>query len=101
MSGRPLNEESNHPNSELAESIMREERKRTLAQIAKLPLQEQARDDVVRACVAIQRAINDLVAGLNRPVDQRVGPTAMYLMGDEIKRINQRFVEAGLAARLQ
>lgn len=84
-----------------AQDIMREERGRTLAEIAKLPLPEQAREDVLRASAAIQQAVNDMIAGLDRTIDQRVGPTAMRLMADEIERCNKRFVEAGLAEPLQ
>ena len=84
-----------------AEQIMREERERTLAELDKLPLSPEAMADVLRACAAIQEAVNRMVADLDRAVDQRVIPAAMYLMGDEHERLSKRFVEAGLAARLQ
>ena len=84
-----------------AEEIMREERERTLAEIDKLPLPEDIRTDVMRLCGALQIALNEVVAALDRPIDQRVGPTAMRLLADEIDRLNKRFVEVGLASRLQ
>ena len=84
-----------------AEEIMREERERTLAEIDKLPLPEDIRADVMRLCGALQIALNEVVAALDRPIDQRVGPTAMRLLADEIDRLNKRFVEVGLASRLQ
>jgi len=84
-----------------AQTIMREERDRTLAEIEKLPLPPQTRTDVLRTGAAVQEAIHAVVHNLDRAIDPRVGPTALRLMADEIERLNKRFVEAGLAQRLQ
>lgn len=87
-------------NSMSAEDIMREERDRTLAEIDKLPISASARADVLRACAVIQEALNAMLAGLGRPIDPRVGPAAMYLIADEIERLNKRFVAAGFTEQL-
>lgn len=83
------------------QEIMREERERTLAEINKLPLSQQGRDDVLRVCAAIQSAVNETVVELDRAIDSRVGPAAMRLMAKEIERLNKRFIEAGLAQSQQ
>ncbi|WP_173931410.1 hypothetical protein [Chelativorans sp. Marseille-P2723] len=83
------------------EDIMREEREQTLSELDRLPLPEAAKADVLAFCASVQEAINQVVASLDRPIDQRVVPAALALMRDEMERLNRRFVEAALAAPLQ
>lgn len=83
-----------------AQDIMRAERDKTIAEIDNLPVSAQARADVLHLCGAIQTAVNDTLTALDRAIDPRVGPAALYLLGDEIQRLNKRFIEAGLTAPL-
>jgi ACT domain-containing protein len=84
-----------------ARNIMQEERDKTLAEIERLPLSLQSREDVLLICGAIQIAINDTIERLDRAVDPRVAPHALRIMAAEIERTSERFIAAGLATRLQ
>lgn len=59
------------------------------------------RDDVLRACAAIQVAINAMIGALDRPVDGRVTPAALRLLADEHERASRRFVSSGISGSLQ
>lgn len=83
------------------QTILREERERSLAALERLSLSGQARDDVIALAASIQIAVNHLTQRLGRAIDPRVGPAAMRLMADEIDRVNARLIEDGLAPRLQ
>jgi len=83
-----------------ANTIMREERDITLSAINALPVPQHVKGDVLAVCAAAQEALNDSVASLGRPIDPRVGPTALRLIADELERVARRFREAGLMAPL-
>lgn len=84
--------------NEEVRAIMERERADTLARIENLSLSRVAKDDAIRVCVAVQTALNEMVAELDRPIDARVPPTALRLMADEHERMMAAFVAAGLAA---
>lgn len=73
--------------------IMREERERSMESIYRLPFS----DDAVPLWQSIQTAINNCVGERDRVIDARAVPAVLDLMGDEMRRIAKRLIDAGLA----
>lgn len=74
----------NHEYREIAET----ERLRSMAEIERWP--DSVKQDAHGLWMAMQEAVNQYVASVDRPLDERTMPMVLRLMIDEFERIVER-----------